>query len=122
MLAADMLRHVSADTSTPAGSKMVAMILREAKADGSYADALAYVMDQRRAEKRTLLLRQLDWRTKTSRRVQRNRHHDSAAIRESYCRIHFYAVAGRSWTTHLPWSRPIWQAYHGETRLSRSAV
>lgn len=122
MLAADILRHVNADTTTPAGSKMVALILREAKADGSHADALAYLMEQRAAQKRTLLLRQADWRTKTSRRVQRNRNHDSAAIRESYCRIHFYATEGRSWTTELGWTRPIWQAYHGETRLSRSAA
>jgi hypothetical protein len=122
MLAADMLRHVSADTSTPAGSKMVAMILREAKRDGSYADAVAYVMDLRQAEKRTLLLRQAGWRTRISRRPQRNRHHDSAAIRETYCRIHFHAAEGQSWAAHLPWTRPIWQAYHGETRQARSAA
>lgn len=122
MLAADMLRHVSVETGTPAGSKMVAMILREAKADGSYDDALAYVMARRRAQKRTLLLLQADWRSRYSRRPQRNSNHDTTAIRESYCRIHFHSAEDRSWATHLPWTRPIWQAYRGETRLSRSAA
>jgi hypothetical protein len=79
-------------------------------------------MDQRRDQKRTLLRRQMDWRTKTSRRPQRGRHHDSTAIRETYCRIHFHSTEGRSWTTELGWTRPIWQAYHGETRLARSAA
>lgn len=66
--------------------KYQAMMLRSAKTPQDYDIIMRIIMDARLMWKAYVSIQQRRWQSRTSRRPQRTRHHDSWAVREQYVR------------------------------------
>lgn len=84
----ETLRRMVKPTGHASDRKSTAYALRLARLEGLdvYEQVLAHALAER-AQWRALLGKwQREWQSRTSRRPQRGRHHDSWAIRERYVR------------------------------------
>jgi hypothetical protein len=78
--------EMSSGCSTPVTKAKMAAALRDAKARGYEDLALQALLSRRRQRLNTATVLQRKWQSKISRRPGRQRHHDSAEIRERYVR------------------------------------
>lgn len=91
-------------TSSPVDNKRNVLVLRALQGE-ERAYALRFILMRRRQHLIWLTKVQAEWRTKVSRRPQRNRNHDSWDIREKYAWVEGYSGH---------WGHDRWVEAYGE--------
>jgi len=99
-------------TRYPSDLAVQAMMIRSARSEEEKKEIMRIIIEERSEWVNWLSHVQRNWQTKCSRRVVRNNHHDSWAIRESAVRC------SGTYSDFMPYSKPIWHGHYGG-RVSR---